>query len=247
MQTFGTNGAACKAAMQQGQVVVLNDTRNNQKYRVKKMPDGNVWMIDNLKLGSTTSTTTLTSTNTNIISDYILPIINNTTGNGNPTSAAYCLSNGAAYTENPGSFTGCGYLYNWDTAIANTASNSGYSISTKGWGLHPNTGTKSTYELNEKMLAAAADTAGNRNPVYSTTFFKNFGMADTGNTPPWLGVRSGGCISTGSLNNQGNYGVYLSGVEYDTTQAYNFYFDFTVSHAQNHSNKSTGFAIRSVL
>lgn len=48
---------------------VLTDTRDNQKYRVRKMPDGRCWMIDNLKLANFT----LTSANSNVISNFTIP------------------------------------------------------------------------------------------------------------------------------------------------------------------------------
>ncbi|MDR3152377.1 MAG: IPT/TIG domain-containing protein, partial [Bifidobacteriaceae bacterium] len=108
MQTFGAGATACKAAMKQGQVIVLNDTRNNQKYRIKKMPDGNVWMIDNLKLGSTTSSTALTPANTNISSNYTLSAINAANRNADPSSQSYCTSSGLLWTEAPGTLSGCG-------------------------------------------------------------------------------------------------------------------------------------------
>jgi uncharacterized protein (TIGR02145 family) len=100
MQTFGANATNCRAAMQQGQVIVLNDTRDNQKYRVKKMPDGYVWMIDNLKYAN---------------DDY-----------RDPSSIEYCSPSGNVRNHNPGSLTNCGYLYNWNTAM--TVSPSGWGL-----------------------------------------------------------------------------------------------------------------------
>lgn len=48
---------------------VLTDTRNGQKYRVRKMPDGKCWMIDNIKLANFT----LTSANSNVTSNFTIP------------------------------------------------------------------------------------------------------------------------------------------------------------------------------
>ena len=52
------------------------DSRDGEIYVVQKKADGNCWMLDNLRLGSTTTTTTLTSENTNIApnSTYTLPV-----------------------------------------------------------------------------------------------------------------------------------------------------------------------------
>jgi uncharacterized protein (TIGR02145 family) len=249
MQTFGADATACKAIMQQGQVIVLNDTRNNQKYRVKKMPDGNVWMIDSLKLGSTTGTTVLTPADTNISSDYTLPKISNSTANSDPSGTTYCSSTGLVHTHNPGNTTACGYLYNWATAIAGTSSNSGYSISAKGWGLHPNSDTKSAYELNSKMLAVAANSNSNRNPVYSTTGYKNFGEGGSGLPAAWLGVYSGYFDSSGGFDYQGSYGYYWSSTENYSGSSYarDLYFNSSNFSTQNGSLQTYGFSIRSVL
>ncbi|MDR3152046.1 MAG: hypothetical protein LBT85_01080 [Bifidobacteriaceae bacterium] len=213
MQTFGANATACKASMAQGQVIVLNDSRNNQKYRVKKMPDGNIWMIDNLKYAS---------------GSY-----------WNPSSIAYCSSSGLVKTHNPGSFTDCGYLYNWSTSL---------TVSPSGWSLHPNSGTKSGYELNTKMLTAAANSAGNRNPVYSTTDHKNFGEGATGNPAPWLGVYSGYYNTDGKFYYQNSGGWIWSANEVSDSFAYELDFYPSSLYLQDSRGpKGVGNAVRSVL
>jgi uncharacterized protein (TIGR02145 family) len=211
MQTFGAGAANCKASMQQGQAIVLNDTRNNQKYRVKKMPDGNIWMVDNWKYASDTY--------------------------WDPSSTNYCSPSGNVWTHNPGSFTGCGYLYDWFTAL---------TVSPSGWSLHPNSDTKSAYELNTKMLAVADNSAGNRNPVYSTTNYKNFGEGDTGLPAPWLGVYSGRYNSY--FDYQSSRSAYWSSTEYNSQYAYVLYFNSSGLDTQDYYNyKTDGRAVRSVL
>jgi uncharacterized protein (TIGR02145 family) len=212
MQTFGADSTACKASMQQGQAIVLNDTRNNQKYRVKKMPDGNVWMIDNLKYLSGTY--------------------------WDPSGQSYCTSSGLVHTHNPGNTTACGYLYNWDTAL---------TVSPSGWSLYPNSGTKSASELNSKMLAVAANSNSNRNPVYSTTNYENFGKGGSGLPAPWLGVYSGYSVSSGSYDYLGSYGYYWSSTESDSVAAYEMYFSSSSLNTMDHRYKSGGHAVRSVL
>jgi uncharacterized protein (TIGR02145 family) len=201
-------------------------------------------MIDNLKLGSTTGTTVLTPADTNISSNYTLPQISNSAANGDPSGTTYCSSSGLVNTHNPGNATACGYSYNWSTAIAGTSSNSGYSISAKGWGLHPNSGTKSAYELSNKMLAVAANSNSNRNPVYSTTDYKNFGEGGTKNPAPWLGVYSG--YYNSGFSTQGNNGDYWSSTE-SGGDAYNLYFNPYALNTQNNYGKTSGFFVRSVL
>ncbi|MDR3151978.1 MAG: IPT/TIG domain-containing protein [Bifidobacteriaceae bacterium] len=228
MQTFGANAAACKASMQQGQVIVLNDTRNNQKYRVKKMPDGNVWMIDSLKLGSTASTTTLTPADTNITTNYTLPQIKNSTSNSDPSGTTYCSSSGLVNTHNPGNTTACGYLYDWTTAIAGTSSDSGYSISAKGWSLPSAHNAKSIDKLSNAMISAGV--SNNHNPVYTITGYKNLAASSSTNYPaPWLGVYSGYFYSSGSgLNAQGEYGFYWSSTYHIDDYSILLRFNFTM-------------------
>jgi hypothetical protein len=167
IQTFGANGTNCKAAMQQGQVIVLTDSRteqygppSHQKYRVKKMPGGTIWTIDNLRHSD-----------------------NDISNSANDTS--YCSSTGLVWTHNPGSFTGCGYLYYGDGTYQ--------KVLPTGWTLFDDNSNnpKSSSQLNLAMQKAAQDSSGNRNPVYSTTGYKNFVESDSGNPAPWLGVYSG--------------------------------------------------------
>ena len=91
-------------------------------------------MLDNLKLGSTSSPLTLTSADTNIASNFILPQLTTT---GTPD-----FDNPAAYGPVPGA-TNYGYLYNWSAATAGesrtshdeTEGDAPYSICPANWRL----------------------------------------------------------------------------------------------------------------
>jgi hypothetical protein len=70
-----------------GQVLILTLADNRgatpadyRTYRIAKLADNKCWMLDNLKLGSTTGTTTLTPSDSNITSNFTLPQVggNNT-------------------------------------------------------------------------------------------------------------------------------------------------------------------------
>ncbi len=55
-------------------ILTLTDARgSNQTYQVAKLADNNCWMLNNLKLGSTSGTTLLTPQDSNIASDFTLP------------------------------------------------------------------------------------------------------------------------------------------------------------------------------
>jgi len=53
------------------------DSRDGQEYAVCKLADGHIWMQNNLKLGSTAGTMALTPADTNIASNWTLPMIDN--------------------------------------------------------------------------------------------------------------------------------------------------------------------------
>ena len=61
--------------------LTLTDTRDNQNYRVRKLPDGKCWMIDNLKLGNTGTDLTLTPADSDVTTSFILPANAMTTAN----------------------------------------------------------------------------------------------------------------------------------------------------------------------
>lgn len=131
-------------------VITLTDTRgDNQEYQVAKLADGNCWMLNNLKLGSTTSTITLTPSDTNIASNFTLPQLT--------TAGTADYDNPGAYGPIPGDTgagqTNYGYLYNWSAATAGesrtshteTDGDAPYSICPSGWRL-PTVGFTEEYD-----------------------------------------------------------------------------------------------------
>jgi uncharacterized protein (TIGR02145 family) len=90
--------------------VCVTDNRNSQSYRVRKMPDGKCWMIDNLKYDGENS--------------YMDPASSSAYDRG-----VYCTNNNdgsSPFTGGkwPKSTTGCGYLYQWATATGGTSGGS---------------------------------------------------------------------------------------------------------------------------
>ena len=96
-------------------VLTLSDPRGSgQTYQVAKLADNNCWMLNNLKLGSTTGDITLTPADTNIAADFTLPQV--------VTTGTADYDNPGAYGPVPGDTgsgaTNYGYLYNWPAATA---------------------------------------------------------------------------------------------------------------------------------
>jgi len=149
-------------------VIELTDTRgDNQIYQVAKLADGNCWMLDNLKLGSTSGSTLLTPEDTNIASNFTLPQVSNV---------------GLADYDNPGAYgpvpgdtgegvTNYGYLYNWSAATAGesrtshdeTAGNAPYSICPANWRL-PTGGPGGEFSALDIAFGGTGNGANNGEP-----------------------------------------------------------------------------------
>jgi uncharacterized protein (TIGR02145 family) len=127
------------AAMSIGDTQIRRDIRDNQFYEVRKMEDDKCWMINNLKLGSTTGTMLLTSedtdlnsvTNPNItnnagVLEFTLPQLvtagssdyDNPVTYGPVTGDSSGASGSTTSNSAIDSATFYGYLYNWSAATA---------------------------------------------------------------------------------------------------------------------------------
>ena len=67
----------CSEDLPEGQVYTLTDSRDNNTYHVARLKDGNCWMLDNLALDPTDSTTAqnMNETNTNASADAIYNLL----------------------------------------------------------------------------------------------------------------------------------------------------------------------------
>lgn len=108
-------------------IQTLIDSRDNKQYRIAKLADGKCWMLDNLKLGSTSGVTALAPANTNITSNWSLPQV--------------IVHDGVNYYDQPKAFgpvtgdtgsgaTNYGYLYNWCAATAGGTASGGNNTCT---------------------------------------------------------------------------------------------------------------------
>ena len=123
-------------------VMRLTDSRGGttRSYQVAKLVDGNCWMLDNLKLGSTTGPITLTSGDSDVANNFTLPqVINSGVPDYDlPQTIGPVLGN-----DDNDPAKNYGYLYNWAAATAGETRlsmpvNSGdatHSICPSGWRL----------------------------------------------------------------------------------------------------------------
>jgi len=171
------NRGYCDNHMVVGQTIVLTDTRNNQNYSIRKLADGNCWMISNLRLGRLDSTMQLTPADTNISENWTLPQV---ALNSN-SSWTEPLVDGPVSGDNEGN--SYGFLYNWCAATAgglqsggtaNTCAFNGSDISSSvdgdicpvGWRI-PRGGEDDDPNSEFSMLSARmAGFANNSDPNY---------------------------------------------------------------------------------
>ncbi|MDR1032929.1 MAG: fibrobacter succinogenes major paralogous domain-containing protein [Candidatus Nomurabacteria bacterium] len=106
--------------------VKLTDTRNSQDYRVRKLPDGKCWMIDNMKLANHT----LTSADSNVAADFTIPV--------KPVQSKAMHNNGECYPDADGTNIG---------TIDNTNRHDGFGLLTC---------TGSNYPINNGIYNFAA-------------------------------------------------------------------------------------------
>jgi len=246
---------------------VLTDTRNGQDYRVRKMPDGRCWMIDNLKLANAT----LTPSDSNVSANFTIP--------ANPVQNAATHGNGTGHTApGSGSLTTDGVAYSAsnyafiaftdpnlseNTYYDNCTGKNGISLdSLTGCGYLYNwytaTAGTGTYDTSTGTASGSICPADWTLPTGSNTgqFAILNNAMSTGSfattIPNWYynGPFEGslaGSYGTG-FSGAGYGGYYWSSSAYSSTSAYGLYFYYSSVYTGNYSfSKDYGFAVRCIL
>jgi uncharacterized protein (TIGR02145 family) len=199
------NAAAKTAAWDIGYTGIATDTRGDgQQYCIGKLADDNVWMLNNLKLGSLDEDLYLTTDDTNITADWTLPQIdNNATGHYYDTPHTYALLSSDSYYDpalpnsqetNINSQNFAGYYYNWCAATAGLA-----STTCKPSGTMPPDATQDICPANWRMptggssgeFAILNGSMHNNTPSPASTLTSNTIAANFRFTGPFRGVPSG--------------------------------------------------------
>ena len=197
----GTNNDALRT-------VTDNRDGTTRSYRIAKLADNKCWMLDNLKLGKTTGTTTLTPANTNIATNFTLPQLI-TTGS---TSFDIPTASGPVPGDTGSGATNYGYLYNWSAATAGEtqatmpagSGNAQYSICPKNWRL-PTAGYNAD---NSNTVGDFPDLDRAFGGTGQYAYSGEANIAKWQNAGPFKGVFSG--YWYGSFNDQGSYGYWWS-------------------------------------
>ncbi len=223
-------------------LLTLSDPRGTSRsYRVAKLADNNCWMLDNLKLGSTSSTTLLTPSDTNIATNFTLPQL--------VTSGVADYDNPGAYGPLPGDtgngVTNYGYLYNWSAATAGesrvshpaNAGNAPYSICPAGWRL-PSGGASGDF--------ATLDIAFGGTGIFANSSEPN--IAKWQNNGPFKGILSG--YWWGGFGDQGVNGGLWSSSAYsgNVNGAYDAGIDtLSVNPSYSGGERDGGIGVRCIL
>ena len=97
---------------------VLSDVRDGSTYKIRKLADGNCWMVQNLHLGNGSRTYNLTSADSDVTAPFTLPIAqtSGTQSWGWYTTSSAVNSKHLFYNSS----SDTGNWYNWYTATAGT-------------------------------------------------------------------------------------------------------------------------------
>jgi uncharacterized protein (TIGR02145 family) len=225
-----------------GATWTLQDTResgNNQNYKVKKLADGHIWMVQDMKFGDKCNKTAFagsssdqTGSKLTSISGYIYGDCMNATNGSTPSNRGY-LYDWAAAIQKAGAYYGSSSNVGCSgtaTGTSGTAPGACRGICPEGW--HIPTGN-STGEFQALHTAIGGCSTSNDDCWDAASAFE--------------GVLGGNCNSGGSLGNQGSGGGYWRSTYYDSSYAYNLYFTSTYTGPGTYSNyKNFGRSVRCV-
>ena len=215
-----------------------------RSYRIAKLADGKCWMLDNLKLGSTSGTVTLTASDSDVASNFILPQVTTSSSASSDSPRAY----GPVPSDTGGGATNYGYLYNWSAATAGESQASmpigsgdaSHSICAKGWRLPSGGNTGDFALLNAKLNNPAVTSPSTAS---GSGFYQNW-LYNGAFQGTLSGYRSGA-----SFGHQGASGYYWSRTAFATHagNAHHVFFNGSSVSPAHAGARNLGQAIRCVL
>lgn len=233
-------------------VITLHDPRGaGQDYQVAKLADNNCWMLDNLKLGSTSGTLTLTPADTNIASTLTLPQLTDNAPMDTQEDIDNLFDTPFVFGPVPGDTgsgeTNYGYLYNWFAATAGesrtTMPGDGtnddvapYSICPANWRL-PTGGSGGEFSTLDIAWGGTGEGSWDGEP----------NIAQWNYNGAFKGVFSGYWI--GEFDGQGDYGVFWSASAVSGNADYAFYAYFGADEVNPAVGNArvAGFSVRCLL
>jgi uncharacterized protein (TIGR02145 family) len=227
--------------------LTLTDVRNGQEYLIGKLADGNCWMLNNLKLGST-SPMTLNSTSTNLPpnSTFELPAFEVRDGGD---GLGYAYDSPRVYTD---AFDGganksvtadiyspdfYGYYYNWCAAKGGTTESCVPS------GIYPTTTMTDICPVNWRI-----PTSGDNDTLYVDYGANTGDVSAFLHTGPFQGTFSG-YRHDSTWYNQDYIGLIWSASSYlsDPANAFHLSFDTNEVTTTYANRRSSGLPVRCIL
>ena len=242
-QDYCTNSTTIYDGTNEDAILTLADNRGTtpadyRTYRIAKLADNKCWMLDNLKLGSTSGTTTLTSADSNVSSNFTLPQVQT----GGSASYDTPTVSGPVPGDTGSGATNYGYLYNWSAATAGetrtsiTTGNAAHSICARGWRL-PTGGTGGDFAQLDQAFGGAGTSSTSGEP----------NIAQWQHTGPFKGVFAG--YWSMSLYEQGSSGVLWSSAADPvwSTNAFYVYLDASEVYLGDINGRANGLGVRCLL
>jgi len=213
-----------------GMEATLKDNRDQEEYLIGKLADGRLWMLDNLRLGSS-NTILLTPENTNIASDWTLPA-GTTSGftvyDSAKINVAYKNDTTTSYGNGSGKV---GVYYNYCAASAGTycyaegagTGNASYDICPKNWRM-PTGGSSGEYQA---LYTAYSSNATNFRAALSTPL--------------------SGYFTNGTAGSQDNYGYFWSSTRGSGNSMYYLAVNSSNVKPTEGLERYRGFSIRCII
>jgi uncharacterized protein (TIGR02145 family) len=201
----------------------MRTNSNNQSYKVKKMADGHIWMVQDMKFGACSATGTWYNDNSAAATTHT------------PTVASGYVGHCTAAT-NSDTTPKRGYLYNWPAAINNSNAYYGSSVSS-----FQCTGTASGNSGTNPGACRGICPEGWHIPTGDTTgefqaLHTAIGDCSRSNDDCWNaasafeGVLGGDCGDDGLVAEQNSIGHYWSSTYCDDSYAYALGFHSTTAY-----------------
>lgn len=231
-------------SMNIGDVIALTDNRDGETYAVAKLADGNVWMVENLRLVPSTAIINLLNTN-NPTTDFI------SAARTSSSTIDFCKNNNSDCVDavsyntnninrtltpsidtdsNSSSWYSYGVMYNWYTATAGNGTYDMESGTTTGdicpAGWHLPTGDDGEFVALNNIVSGVSNDVNLR--VYPNNFIRS-GNFDGDNT-----------------DGRGKHGRFWSATASEKNKAYRFGYNSSSITPNNTYNKWDAFSIRCI-
>ena len=226
-------------------VYYLIDSRDDTSYCVSKLMDGNLWMLDNLRLGST-SAINLTSSDTNLPSGVNWTL---------PASGTVCFSDSSC-TGTDGTTTGTGYTVPAiNSDYKDTVASTTYGSGSGKIGVYYNYCAASAGNIctdsNSNNGSADRDICpkGWRVPIggLSGSEYKAIIGLDSISLKVALSTPLSGIFYDGLARSEGVYGYFWSATR-NNNNMFNLYVDSSYANTSNYSNSRVrGISVRCIL